>query len=239
MKQSTNRSTKQPINNAPTRTTNLPTNPPTKPTNGPTNGPAIRPKQPTNPFIHPLTQPIHPPINQSTNAIHKPTKPNQRTQPPSLQMRVQVTRQRDRRKQTNYSRGGLHHNNQPFNLPTNRPTNQPTNQSNQPPNQKPIQPTNQPSNQPINQPIKATNQSKTNPTNRATNQSNQPTDQIGCLRRMCLVGLGFLQSVSYIESILTHEKLFAVGKSGPNATNNLYLISGWVGLGLGSSSVSQ
>ena len=149
MKQSTNRSTKQPINNAPTRTTNLPTNPPTKPTNGPTNGPAIRPKQPTNPFIHPLTQPIHPPINQSTNAIHKPTKPNQRTQPPSLQMRVQVTRQRDRRKQTNYSRGGLHHNNQPFNLPTNRPTNQPTNQSNQPPNQKPIQPTNQPSNQPI------------------------------------------------------------------------------------------
>ena len=29
-----------------------------------------------------------------------------------------------------------------------------------------------------------------------------------------LVGLGFLQSVSCIKSIPTHEKLFAVGKSG-------------------------
>ena len=27
-----------------------------------------------------------------------------------------------------------------------------------------------------------------------------------------LVGLGLLQSVSYIKPILTHEKLFAVGK---------------------------
>ena len=33
-----------------------------------------------------------------------------------------------------------------------------------------------------------------------------------------LVGLGFLQSVSYIKPIPTHERLFTVGKSGPNAT---------------------
>ena len=36
-----------------------------------------------------------------------------------------------------------------------------------------------------------------------------------------LVGLGFLQSVSYIKPIITHEELFAVGKSDPNATFNL------------------
>ena len=36
-----------------------------------------------------------------------------------------------------------------------------------------------------------------------------------------LVALGFLQSVSYIKPIMTHENLFAVGKSGPNATFNL------------------
>ena len=56
-----------------------------------------------------------------------------------------------------------------------------------------------------------------------------------------LVGLGFLYSVSYIKPIPTQEKIFAAGKSGPNATFNLLrsiLIGlGWVGLGLGSSSV--
>ena len=52
-----------------------------------------------------------------------------------------------------------------------------------------------------------------------------------------LVRLGFLQSVSYIKPILTLQKLLAVGKSGPNATFNLFFL-GWVGLGLGSSTVS-
>ena len=52
----------------------------------------------------------------------------------------------------------------------------------------------------------------------------------GCLRRI-LVGLGLLQSVSYIKSILTHEKLFAVVKNGPKATFNLFI--SWVGLALG------
>ena len=37
---------------------------------------------------------------------------------------------------------------------------------------------------------------------------------LGCLRRS-LVGLGFLQSVSYIKPIPTHEKIFAVGKKWP------------------------
>ena len=59
-----------------------------------------------------------------------------------------------------------------------------------------------------------------------------------------LVGLGFLKSVSYIKSIPTHEKLFALGKSGPDATNATFTLIffflglGWVGLGLKSSSVS-
>ena len=47
-----------------------------------------------------------------------------------------------------------------------------------------------------------------------------------------LVGIGFLYSVSYIKSIPTHEKLFAVGKSGPNAPFNLIFLgvgSSWVG----------
>ena len=47
-----------------------------------------------------------------------------------------------------------------------------------------------------------------------------------------LVGVGFLYSVSYIKPILTHEKLFAVGKNGPNATFNLIFIGldwPWVG----------
>ena len=46
-----------------------------------------------------------------------------------------------------------------------------------------------------------------------------------------LVGLGF-SSVSYIKPILTHEKLFAVGKSGPNATFNLIFLGlGWPWVG--------
>ena len=46
-----------------------------------------------------------------------------------------------------------------------------------------------------------------------------------------LVWLGLLWSVSYIKPILTHEKIFAVGKSGPIATFNLFF--SWVGLALG------
>ena len=47
-----------------------------------------------------------------------------------------------------------------------------------------------------------------------------------------LVGLGFLWSVSYIKSIPTHEKIFAVGKSGPNATFNLIFLGlGWPRVG--------
>ena len=52
-----------------------------------------------------------------------------------------------------------------------------------------------------------------------------------------LVGLGLLQSVSYIKPIPTHEKYLLWEKSGPNATINLFVL-GWVGLGLGSSAVS-
>ena len=48
-----------------------------------------------------------------------------------------------------------------------------------------------------------------------------------------LVRLGFSWSVSYIQvkSISPHEKSFAVGKSGPHATFNLFF--SWVGLALG------
>ena len=42
-----------------------------------------------------------------------------------------------------------------------------------------------------------------------------------------------LQSVSYVKPILTQEELIALGKSGPNATCNLFFLLGWVGLGLG------
>ena len=48
----------------------------------------------------------------------------------------------------------------------------------------------------------------------------------------------FLWFVSYIKSIATHEKVFAVGKSGSSATFTLIFLGGWVDLGLGSSSVS-
>ena len=42
--------------------------------------------------------------------------------------------------------------------------------------------------------------------------------------------LGFLQSVSYIKPIPTHEKIFAVGKSGPNAAFvNIYGVGGEFG----------
>ena len=47
-----------------------------------------------------------------------------------------------------------------------------------------------------------------------------------------LVALGFLWSVSYVKPIPTHEKLFAVGKSGPNATLNLFFLGlGWPWVG--------
>ena len=43
-----------------------------------------------------------------------------------------------------------------------------------------------------------------------------------------VVGLGFLQSISYIKPIPTHEKLFAVGKSAPNDTFDLkFLVLSW------------
>ena len=53
-----------------------------------------------------------------------------------------------------------------------------------------------------------------------------------------LVGLGILQSISYIKPIPTHEKLFAEGKSGPIAAFNLIFLGLGCVLGLGSSSVS-
>ena len=46
-----------------------------------------------------------------------------------------------------------------------------------------------------------------------------------------LVGLSFLYSISYIKSISTHKKIVAAGKSGPNATLNLFCLG--VGLALG------
>ena len=43
-----------------------------------------------------------------------------------------------------------------------------------------------------------------------------------------LVGLGFLYSVSYIKSILTHEKIFAVGKGTQTPLFNLFFLGlGW------------
>ena len=48
-----------------------------------------------------------------------------------------------------------------------------------------------------------------------------------------LVGLGFLQSISYIKPIPTHETLFAVGKSGTPMPLLTYFFLGlgwpWVG----------
>ena len=47
-----------------------------------------------------------------------------------------------------------------------------------------------------------------------------------------LVRLGFSRPVSYIKPIPTHEKLFAVGKSGPNDTFNLIFLGlGWPWVG--------
>ena len=47
-----------------------------------------------------------------------------------------------------------------------------------------------------------------------------------------LVGLGFLWSASYRKPIPTHEKLFAVGKSGPTTTfNPTRLGLGWPWVG--------
>ena len=48
-----------------------------------------------------------------------------------------------------------------------------------------------------------------------------------------LVELGFLQSVSYIKSVPTHEKEFAEGKSGPNATFSLIFLGFGSALGRG------
>ena len=52
-----------------------------------------------------------------------------------------------------------------------------------------------------------------------------------------LVGLGFLYSVSYIKPIPTQEKIFAAEKVAQMSLSTEFLL-GWVGLGLGSSSVS-
>ena len=52
-----------------------------------------------------------------------------------------------------------------------------------------------------------------------------------------LVGLGFLYSVSYVKSFPTHEKIIAVGKSGPNATFSVFFLGlgwPWVGEFVGS-----
>ena len=47
-----------------------------------------------------------------------------------------------------------------------------------------------------------------------------------------LIELGFLQSLSYIKQIPTHKKIFAVGKSGPNAAFNLIFLGlGWPWVG--------
>ena len=47
-----------------------------------------------------------------------------------------------------------------------------------------------------------------------------------------LIGLGFFWSVSYIKSIPTHEKVLAVGESGPNATFHLIFLGlGWPWVG--------
>ena len=47
------------------------------------------------------------------------------------------------------------------------------------------------------------------------------------------VGFLVVCFVSYIKSTPTHEKVFAVGKSGPNAAFNLFFCRFWVDLGLG------
>ena len=47
-----------------------------------------------------------------------------------------------------------------------------------------------------------------------------------------LVGLSFLQSVSYIKPSPTHQEIFALGNSGPNATSNLIFVGlGWPWVG--------
>ena len=58
-------------------------------------------------------------------------------------------------------------------------------------------------------------------------------DTIGCLPGN-LVGLGLLQSVSYIKSIPTHEKIFCCGKKVAQMSLLIYFFLDWVGLGLGS-----
>ena len=47
-----------------------------------------------------------------------------------------------------------------------------------------------------------------------------------------LAGLCFLSFVSYIQPVPNHEKIFAVGKSGPKATFNLVFLGlGWPWIG--------
>ena len=56
-------------------------------------------------------------------------------------------------------------------------------------------------------------------------------DAIGCLRRIWL-GWVSCSLFSYIKSIATLEKIFAVEKSGPNAAFNLFFLGlGWPWVG--------
>ena len=55
-----------------------------------------------------------------------------------------------------------------------------------------------------------------------------------CIRLVAenLVGLGLLVVCFLYKSMPTHEKLFAVGKSGPNSTFNLIFLGlGWPWVG--------
>ena len=54
---------------------------------------------------------------------------------------------------------------------------------------------------------------------------------LGYLRRVWW-GWGFLQSVSYIKLIPTHEKIFCCGKKWPKCHFLTYFFLGWVGLGV-------
>ena len=52
------------------------------------------------------------------------------------------------------------------------------------------------------------------------------------------VGLGFLWSVSYIKPIPTHENIFLLREKLAEMPPFTYFFLDWVGLGLGSSTVS-
>ena len=109
---------------------------------------------------------------------------------------------------------------EPINQRTKHQINQPTNQIGEP-DANGLQSTDQASNQnhSINQPMKS--EDSTHPINPSTHQP------IGCLRRIWLSQVYCsLFPTRYIKSIPTHEKMFAVVNSGPNA--NLPNFS-WVG----------